>query len=239
MYLSREFFGWPYGDYEGTGIDFDKLTRAHDIWRHAKKRLDSDASEFEKIDCITSLKRAVNSRLKTITTIYGINELPNTRGKKQLLEKFQDYGIIRPAILKDLFELRNLLEHEDVDPPDIEKCHYYVDIVWYFIKSTDSLLQMKSDALEYSEEKNQLYVKIKPENSWSIYISGEVSSSLISEEEQPNTVKIEELKVKKVKNKPEMLSFSGKPKMDDDLLIKFAREYFGAMGYWYEDHADQ
>ncbi|WP_284205527.1 hypothetical protein [Psychromonas marina] len=114
MYLSIEFLDWPYGEHEATGVDFDKFNRGHEIWRHAKSRLDGNPNEFEIIDCITSLKRAVNSRIKTIAKEYDFSSLPNIRSKKQTLEKYQDYGIIRSSFLKELFELRNLLEHEDI-----------------------------------------------------------------------------------------------------------------------------
>lgn len=158
MYLSDDFFNWPYLEFEGTGVDYENLTRGHDIWRHAQNKIKDDPSEFDRVDCILSLKRAINSRLKTIDSVYSFNKLPSQRLKKQILEKYQDYGLIRPSILKDLFVVRNLLEHEDVTPPEIDKCHYYVDMVWYFLKSTDSLLQIKCDSLIYEDNRSELII---------------------------------------------------------------------------------
>mgnify|MGYP001271791107 CR=1 FL=1 len=235
MYLSEKFFDWPYGEAEGTGIDFAKMLRGHEVWRHAQRRLKDNPSEFDRVDCISSLKRAVNSRLKTLDDEYGLNRLPSLRSKKQVLEKYQDYGLIRPSILKDLFEVRNLLEHGDVSPPEIEMCQYYVDIVWYFLKSTDSLLQMKCDFLQYEEGDSELF--IGADSDWNVDFNGIVEAHLLSEMPKPGFIEIVGATVEKVKDKANMVSVAGALKMTDELKIRFARDYFGALGYWYEDHA--
>lgn len=235
MYLNDDFFNWPYSDYESTGVDFDKLTRAHDMWRHAQSRVKGEPNEFDRVDCISSLKRAVNSRLKTIESVYNFDKLPSLRSKKQTLEKYQDYGLIRPSILRDLFEIRNLLEHEDVDPPETDKCHLFIDIVWYFLKSTDSLLQMKCDCLIYESDTSELFMR--PDSEWSYSLSGKVEKHLVSDTPKTNFIELVDGKTSDFLGNSAMLNISGSVKMTEELKTRFARDYFGAMDYWFEDHA--
>lgn len=55
------------------------------------------------------------------------------------------FGIVRPLLLKKLLKIRNDIEHEDSDPPSHNQCKEYVDVVWYFLKSTNRIVSMKSD----------------------------------------------------------------------------------------------
>lgn len=235
MYLSDEFFGWSYYDNESTEVDFDKMNRGHEIWRHAQNRVKNNPSEFDRVDCISSLKRAVNSRLKTIDDEYNFHKLPNLRSKKQILEKYQDYGLIRPSILKDLFEVRNLLEHEDSEPPQTDKCRYYIDITWYFLKSTDSLLQMRPGYLHYEDNESELLVGC--DSNWSIDFNGNIKKHLITDNHKKDHIEIINAKIEDLAENPNNVSISGYFKMTDELRIRFARDYFGAMGYYFEDHA--
>ena len=235
MYLSEVIFNWPCIDCEGTGVEANKMARGHELWRHAQSRLKNDPNEFERVDCITSLKRAVNARLKTIESEYHFHALPSLRNKKMTLEKYQDYGLIRPTLIKDLFEVRNLLEHEDVKPPKTSKCQYYVDIVWYFLKSLDSLLTLKSDVIVYEYGNSELFVRA--DNEWNFSFYGDINENLISQVEKVGFIEVDDLDIKKFEDRSGLVKVTGKFMMHDKLKIKLAREYFGAVGYWYEDHA--
>jgi hypothetical protein len=242
MYISNEFLSWETGS-AATGVDFEKLKRSHDIWRHAKERLNHNPTEFDKVDCITSLKRAINSRLKAVSKEYHIDKLPNLRGKKQQLEKFQDYGLVRPAFLKALFDLRNLLEHEDIAPPTTEECNYYIDIVWYFLKSTDSLLNMKIDCIDFEQDgyiddaSNGVTISFKIKDCWDITVGGCLEEKLISSTKVENWIYIPEFKIIEGRAAPGFVSFSFKsPDLPESTFLLLARLYFSSMGYWYSDH---
>jgi hypothetical protein len=238
MHLSTDFFTWPHDNTEGSGCDYSLMYRAHEIWRHSKDCLANDPSEFNRIDCISSLRRSINHRLKTLSSVYGLEALPSLRSKKQILEKFQDYGLIRPALIKDLLEVRNLIEHEDAEPPETEKCLYYVDIVWYFLKSTDSLLQMKIDALSYESEDGrcELFVRLKPELVWDVRIQGTVLKTMLSEQATQDHLFLDNFCQKESPGDPDMSQISGRVVLSVEHLTQLARDYFGAAGYWYEDH---
>lgn len=239
MYLSEEFLSWPCTSYEGSAPDVDPelLTSCHDWWRQAKNKLKNDPSKYDRFECIMSLKRAVDSRLKTIDKVYSFNKLPNLQAKKKVLEKHQDYGLIRTTLLIDLLDVRNLLEHQDTTPPDVDKCHYYVDIVWYFLKSLDSLLKIKFDNIIYEDDESYSELPISLDANWDVSFRGKVNRHLVSDTDKQNFIEIIDMKIKDNKNDSEMIDISGAFKMTEDLKTKFAREYFGALGYWYEDHA--
>ncbi|MCF7964614.1 MAG: hypothetical protein K9L79_03630 [Methylobacter tundripaludum] len=238
MYLNSEIFNWPY-DYDSqTGFSEDFVYRAHEIWRHAKDCIADDPTEFDRIDCISSLRRAINHRLKSIASGYRFDDLPSLRPKRQTLEKLQDYGIVRPALIKDLLEVRNLIEHEDAEPPPAERCSYYVDIVWYFLKSTDSLVTMYIDVLTYQEDgdNSSLDLKVCPEKSWTIEVRGRVRTELIQAEQEPMAAELKNLVSKKIRGRPSLVNITASLVTTEALLTKIAREYFGAAGYWYDDH---
>ena len=114
MYLGGEILDWMYYYDNASGFSEEEeqqtFYRAHDIWRHASSLISPDCSEFSKADAIASLKRAVNHRLKALTKRYCFDALPFD-SLKRILEKFQFYGIIRPTMLKELFGIRNAIEH--------------------------------------------------------------------------------------------------------------------------------
>src|SRR5438067_7282171 len=41
---------------------------------------------------------------------------------------------------RGLLEVRNDVKYSDATPPDLARCHEFVDIVWYFLRSTDAML---------------------------------------------------------------------------------------------------
>ena len=126
-----------------------------EIWRHAAARLKGTPSDLDRVDCIGTLKRAINHRLKAIQATYNFDQLPTTRPKKQILEKLQDYGLVRPVIIKELLEVRNGIEHNDAAPPETPRCEFYVDVVWYFLKSTDTLVDMAVDSIVYEDDQSE------------------------------------------------------------------------------------
>jgi hypothetical protein len=129
MFLSPAVFQWPYDAQDRVfPPEVDYVHRAHEVWRHAQGRLAGTPGPLDRVDCIGALKRAIDIRLKAIRATYNFDALPSPRAKKQTLEKLQDYGIVRPAILKELIDVRNSLEHEHTEPPQTERCKFYVDI---------------------------------------------------------------------------------------------------------------
>lgn len=123
----------------------DEWERAYIIWEHARSLVDSGSSEFILADGVANLKRALNHRLKLIEEIYSFKEIEISNKPKGYLELLERYDLVRPYLMKVLLNIRNDIEHNDAAPPEIERCKELVDVVWYFLKSTDSITQERTD----------------------------------------------------------------------------------------------
>jgi len=239
MFLSPTIFEWPYDAHECVSPpEVNYVHMAHEVWRHAQKRLVGQPSPFDRVDCIGALKRAIDIRLKAIRATYNFDALPSVRNKKQTLEKLQDYGIVRPAILKELIEVRNSLEHNHSNPPETEKCRFYVDVCWYFLKSTDTLVDMMVSSLGYEDDSSDSSVKIevRPREEWKLRVEGLVRSDLLLPAGIEGALELAEFQAAPPKARAGYQRFVATATVNQEVLLRIAREYFGAAGYWYEDH---
>ena len=94
---------------------------------------------------------------------------------------------------------------------------------------------MKCDSLQYEEGASELF--IGTDSEWNIHFNGTLEVHLLSDAPKDGFIEILSPRVKKVRNKANLVTVSGALKMTDELKMRFARDYFGALGYWYEDHA--
>lgn len=235
-YIKDDFLDWMYGVEYMTGGDFDDVYRASEIWKHAQKLLKTEDSPLYRSDCIGNLKRAINHRLKAIEKIYKIKSIPSEISSKKALDKFEELGLIRPNILKELVEVRNLIEHDDVAPPSQEKCWFYIDIVWYFLKSTDELVDsvLESFVYESGHDASRVYVKVLLEEPWKISISGYLHKSLFSDSGGSKFFALEAVADFDEKG---FSKFNAKPVASEYYLKRFATEYFGLRRFWHDDRA--
>lgn len=93
------------------------------------------------------MKRSLNHRLQLIEKTYHLKTIYFKDKPKGYLELLEKYNIVRPLLMKKLLTIRNEIEHEDSNPPEIERCKELVDIMWYFLKSTDSIVQIKKESI--------------------------------------------------------------------------------------------
>jgi len=83
------------------------------------------------------------------------------------------FGIIRPRMFAQLKEVRSLIEHHDRTPPAQERCAELAEFVWYFLRSTDNLVQLvPMNILFRDEDPYALSVEGGPEHAWCFTISG-------------------------------------------------------------------
>jgi len=176
--------------------------RAYEIWEHARQLIYSPVNEFSLADGITNLKRSMNSRLQLIEEIYMFKKVGYPNQPKGYLEKLETYGLVRPFIMKELLKIRNDIEHNDVEPPKVDRCKELVDVIWYFLKSTDSIVKTVYDDAEFSiydqEDKEVGWGGIS--FSWNEYcnfqVRGVFPKEWISEREQENFIEIEKIEEK-------------------------------------------
>jgi hypothetical protein len=119
----------------------DTAFKLYEMHQHACDRLEGNPSEFARVDAITTLRRTVGQRVKALKDIYQLRSLPTGTKPKYDLELLEYFGIIRPFMLKRLIDIRNMVEHQDTSPPPTDECLMFADLVWYFLRSTDGLVQ--------------------------------------------------------------------------------------------------
>ena len=131
-------------------VDARRHTRPNDLLVHAERRLQNGPDEFAIADAVLSLKRAVNSRLKHLEELYGLSTaFPKSVG---VLERLQAVDLARPLLVRQMFELRNDIEHNDSPAPNVDRCRELADATWYFLRATDSACSEDPKDLVFSPD---------------------------------------------------------------------------------------
>src|SRR5262245_29583888 len=104
IWIDPDIFLWPCKKDADEYLNESNWRRAHEIWKHASKRLQTTSNEMDRTDAITTLKRCLNQRLKQIEKDYRLRSfLDSTHSRYlQLLEQLD---LVRPLMLHDLMEL--------------------------------------------------------------------------------------------------------------------------------------
>lgn len=166
IYLSESILDWDFYSGGGKVVSKDDLLRPYEIWEHSRKLVEKAGSEFDLADGISSVKRALNSRLQIIEKYYQLRDIDPSWKRKHYFEILESFDLLRPYLMKNLLELRNDIEHNDAVPPSKERCSEFIDIVWYFLKSTDPVIQTIKDSNAY-----KLYDKDGRETNYGFSIS--------------------------------------------------------------------
>ena len=145
-WLSKAVFEWSPRPMGAMILgDLERVRRPHAILAHAERMLSSSESEFFIADSISALKRAINSRLRHLEEIYEFQEwCPKQAGS---LERLEYVGLGRPFLIKQLFDLRNAIEHNDAPAPSVARAREFFDITWYFLRSTDAACKLIPDGV--------------------------------------------------------------------------------------------
>lgn len=120
-------------------------------------------------------------------------------------------------------------------PPEIELCNRYLDFVWYFLKSTDSLLYLQMENMVFSEPNNlgEIRFDIEFESPWSIMVSGNVDEKFIIIGENDDAIIIDEIQQTPARVKNEIY---GTLRPTAAQLEKISRMYFSISGFCWDDH---
>lgn len=148
-WLDNAVFGWQAECGSWKINHKSSVHRAYEYWEHARQLLESPTSQFQLADAIANLKRAVNHRLKAIERAYSLRSFPLANRPPSYLAILESVGLVRPALLKYLMDVRNAIEHEDKRPPSPKRCGELLDMSWYFLRSTDAAIREISSSVEY------------------------------------------------------------------------------------------
>lgn len=186
MHLSGRVLDWDLDVESWSIIEKEKRTRAEHLLSRSELQLNYDKSKDARAECLITLKRCLNQRLKAIEEIHEFKELDIPSKPKGYLELLERIGILRPLLLKNLLRIRNEIEHEDADPPSFNQCKEYVDVVWYFLKSTNQKVSLRENTLvlrklrgDQTETQYWISLDLKDKHYNNIHITGWVPQSYL------------------------------------------------------------
>ncbi|MDM5332124.1 hypothetical protein QUF56_02575 [Ureibacillus composti] len=206
IWIDKRLFSWDYFSTGGTIGNELQWKRPYIIWNRAKEFIENNNSEFDLADGIANLKRSLNSRLKNIEEIYKFKLMDYEVKPKGYLETLEIFGIIRPSIVKKLLIIQNDIEHNDVKPPSLDRCLELLDITWYFLKSTDSIVQISRSEVQFElcsiYELSSYYIIISYDfdKGGPFTIKGWIPSEIISDVPKENHIELINIKIHGIEN---------------------------------------
>ncbi|MFZ2785076.1 MAG: hypothetical protein WAZ36_11830 [Sediminibacterium sp.] len=118
----------------------------------AKEDLKTDL-KHKFINSLSNAKKAVDCHIDLMLQAFGYYEVSKKKrwGFPDKQAKMSQIGIAAPAILNKLNKLRNLMEHEFVNPSQDEVIDF-VDVTDLFIRATESSIKGYCPYLEMENE---------------------------------------------------------------------------------------
>jgi hypothetical protein len=185
-----------------TPMDSAGVERPYEILKHVERLLLPSASRDDLVCAIIELRKVIRLRDKRLNKIYNFMNIPQFKKHSPNQKKLSQYdimeavGIIKPIMRKEIIDVRDFVDHEDKRPPNVSRCREFAEFVWYFLRSTDSLVANKKTLLLY--EKYRTHNKEADEyaefsisfRNWCIKISGQFPKKKILYNDSHNALKI-------------------------------------------------
>jgi len=229
MFISNVVLSWNpvVESFSYAGNDWK---HSYSFLRHSEKLLSYAPEKHFLIDAISNLKRAVDHRIKHISTTYKLKKTSCYAPKKNIWDTLAELELIKPVMLAKLIEIRNAAEHQFSDPPTQDRCIEFSEFVWYFLRSTDPLSQRVSDGpylQESDDSPYSIYYNGNPANEWKSTITAILPKELISTCSKPDYFEISESTVQtgheykqdKLKDTAQIEQLRGPIYRDNDLVI--------------------
>jgi hypothetical protein len=256
LWLSPKFLDWdPLVDMSIAG-DLTSWRRAYEHWSHAEQLLKIQSDELYRVDVTTTLKRAVDHRIRLLDQTYDFQGIPVKAKPSGSLARLEWLGIVRPTMVRKLLDIRNAVEHSDHEPPEAERCHEFLEFVWYFLRSTDLLVRRPVEVFTLTPndsgldpEHYEVEIEINRAAGWVPKLHGWLLANMVSMQSQPEWVFVsfEKLETREAvvarERKPidpagwdtgrgmeaNDLHVRGEVRGPSDQLLKLLRRYFEAV----------
>ena len=165
-------------------LDKNNIFFAYREWEHAEARLQGNPTEMDLKDALAALNRACLFRIRILKDVYNLKRIPGIDPNWGNTKILQYLGIARSSTLDIIRNLRNQVEHELNDPPSREACTLYLDTVWYFLRSTDSMVSKLSKGMWIlgSEDSGVIMTIFCAPPDWKIQIECFMDCELISDD---------------------------------------------------------
>lgn len=185
--LSMEVLSWTASRLSSLVAEDSDWKTPYRYWKHAEHLLTYPNNEHFRIDCIGNLKRAIDHRLKRLASLYQFKKIPDPTKPSQLLDILGHFGIARPAMLREISKLRNLLEHQYESPPPQNRCLELVELAWYFLRSTDllstSVLEILFLRPDINDAEGDAWIEVTygPKTNWKCSLRGQVPENFLGD----------------------------------------------------------
>lgn len=230
MFISNVVLSWE-PVVESFSVNDEDWEHPYSFLRHAEKLLSYAPEKHFLIDAVSNLKRAVDNRIKYISTTYKLKKTVCYALKKNIWDTLTELDLIKPVMLGKLIEIRNTVEHQFSDPPTHVRCIELSEFVWYFLRSTDSISKLVSDGTYLQESYDSPYntgYNGNPSNEWASTITAHLPKDLISTTSRANCFEVAEITVqsgneykqKLLKNDKSIGEILNTNYNDDDFVIK-------------------
>lgn len=185
VWLNPDVLQWTAFSGGGRELDKEVRSRAHEIWGHADQVLGVATSDLQLVDVITTLKRSVDQRIRALDETYSLKSIPIKGKPSDVLSLLESIDVVRPLMFRNLREIRNAVEHEDAPPPDIQSSQVFLDFAWYFLKSTDRMLQVVPNQISFypvddNEDTYWMEFEYGPDQGWNPKLRGWLRPNLVS-----------------------------------------------------------
>jgi hypothetical protein len=157
MFISEVVLSWEPA-VESSLYTGEDWAHPYSFLLHSEKLLSYAPEKHFLIDAVSNLKRAVDHRIKHISTTYKLKKTTCYSLKKNIWDTLAELEVIKPVMLGKLLEIRNEVEHQFPDPPSQARCIELSEFVWYFLRSTDSISKQVSDGPYLQESYDSPYI---------------------------------------------------------------------------------
>jgi len=131
----------------GTGsLNYEMPNKSDAFLDYAENDLASN-SEAGNVNALTNAKRAIDCQIEQLIKSLGLKKAKQFPKK---IEQIKEIGLIAPRILVKVNQIRNLLEHEFVNP-DRHQAEDAVDVATLFVKLSNTVLYHFSHDFQASE----------------------------------------------------------------------------------------
>lgn len=221
-WLSPEIIEWDSFLQSWSSAEKESIRRPYAHWVHAERILSLAETEFHLSDVVTTLKRAVDHRLRLLNDCYKWKRLPVQGLPKGQLQLLEFLGVARHMMIARLVEIRNRIEHADQSPPSVQACTELVEFVWYFLKSTDGLLFRIPTNIQLEEKAGLpdspgVELQMGPDVNWAIKVRGQLARGMLTQAMHDGWLR---LKPERVETRAE---FIGRSKHLDENILEYHR----------------
>jgi len=197
MFISEVVLSWEPA-VESSLYTGEDWAHPYSFLRHSEKLLSYAPEKHFLIDAVSNLKRAVDHRIKHISTTYKLKKTTCYSLKKNIWDTLAELEVIKPVMLGKLLEIRNEVEHQFSDPPSQARCIELSEFVWYFLRSTDSISKQVSDGPYLQESYDSpyiIYYNGNPQNEWASTIKAHLPKELTSPNSKADYFEVSEITV--------------------------------------------